>query len=138
MRKVFQASLLFVSGILSFSKILIDSLAIGFMGHPHTNIKIIGIGSHFEIVHLGPFVKGVVVALSTLQTGTQENTHRIGHIVEGHTCIPQIIGGGRVVKNQSMPAYQLVYEVIVRSVVSYLILYPFPIIKSVINIGGYA
>ena len=50
-----------------------------------------GEGRHFVELLLGPAVERVIVTLGALETGAEEDTHGIGHVVEWHATIAEII-----------------------------------------------
>ncbi len=44
-----------------------------------------------EVVHLRPFIEGMIVALRALKSGAEEDTNRIRHVVERHAPVPEIV-----------------------------------------------
>ena len=73
---------------------------------------------HFKILSLCPFVIRMVVTLRTLQTGAQENPHRIGHVVFGHSDVAKIIANLAVIlsHHRTFTGQQLTNHLIVRLV----------------------
>ena len=59
----------------------------------HPRADPIGKGSHFIILLLGPFVERMVVALGTHHLRTEEKLRGVGHVVEFHTRIPEVVTG---------------------------------------------
>ena len=135
-RKIFEACSIGVGSPFSFSKVAVNPLPVRFLGRAHADVEIIGVGRHPKIIHLGPFVEGVVVALGAFEPRTEEHANGVRHVVEGHSRIPKVVGRRRVFKNQTMTAYQFAYEFVVGSVDPYLFLDPFPVVKGVVYSGG--
>ena len=65
---------------------------------PCSVIDSTGESDHLEILSLRPFVKWMIMALSTFQSSTEENPHGVGHIVLRHIAVAQIISNGSVAR----------------------------------------
>ena len=99
-------------------------MTVGFFVCPHADVEVIGVGSHFEVIHLAPFVEGVIMTLGAFKPGTEEYPNGVGHIVQRHPRIAKIVSRSRVVENQSVTAYQLSDEFVIGRIDSNLVFDP--------------
>ena len=81
-------------------------------------------GSHFVVLLLRPFVEGVVVALRAHHLGAEEELGGVGHVVQFHAGIPEVVTGGSVLPGIALGGDQRVGDLIERLVLPDLFLYP--------------
>ncbi len=75
-----------------------------------------GVGGHLVVVHHGPFVEGVVVALGADHLGAEEDLGGHGHVVELHVVVPDVEADGAVLIGLAFGGDQLMHELVVRFV----------------------
>ena len=135
-RKILEAGGFRIGFPFSILKITVNPLAVGFFVCPHADVEVIGVGSHFEVIHLAPLVEGVIMTLGAFKPGTEEYSNGVGHIVQRHPRIAKIVSRSRVVENQSVTAYQLSDEFVIGRIDSNLVFDPLPVKKRIVDTGG--
>ena len=90
----------------------------------HSSAYSIGEGCHLVVFALGPFVERVVVALSAYHLRTQKELRGVGHVVQFHAGIPEVVTGGAVFPWIALCSNQRIGYLIERFVGRYLLLDP--------------
>ena len=82
------------------------------------SLHTVGEGGHFEELHLGPFIEGMIVALSALDASAEEDARGVRHVIERHAAIPHVIADGTVLPCLPLRGDHLGDELVVGLVVT--------------------
>ena len=75
---------------------------------------------HLVELLLSPPVEGVIMALGAFQAGSQEDADRVGHVVQGHAPVAEIVADCTIafLPDGTTRGDKITYEMIIRLVCS--------------------
>ncbi len=90
---------------------LLDRLAV--LREVLPGVHSVGERGHLVVVHLRPFVEGMVVALGAFETDAEKDADGVRHVVQGHAPVANVVADGAVLPNRAAGRDELADELVV-------------------------